>query len=60
MSEFVDAVKLLFTGTGLDELQQAIKAFRETKGLEALADLRVKSARGALACNKALERVERG
>ena len=60
MSEFVDAVKLLFTGNGLNELSQAIKAFRETKGLEELTDLRVKSARIALACNKALKRVERG
>ena len=61
MSEFVDSVRLLITkGNGLDELQQAIEAFRETKGLEELADLRVKSAQIALACNKALERVERG
>ena len=58
MSEFVDSVRLLFTGSGLNELQKAIEAFRETKGLEELADLRVKSARIALACNKALERVE--
>lgn len=58
MSEFVDSVRLLFTGNGLDELSQAIEAFRETKGLEELADLRVKSAQIALACNKALERVE--
>ena len=59
MSEnFIDSVRLLLTGNGLDELQKAIEAFRETKGLEKLADLRVKSARIALACNKALERVE--
>lgn len=59
MSEkFIDAVKLLFTGNGLDELQQAIEAFRETKGLDELAHLRAKSAQIALACNKALERVE--
>ena len=59
MSEnFMDSVKFLFTGSGLDELQQAIEAFRETKGLDELAALRVKSAQIALACNKALERVE--
>ena len=59
MSEkFMDSVKFLFTGSGLDELQQAIEAFRETKGLDELAALRAKSAQIALACNKALERVE--
>lgn len=58
MSEFVDAVRFLFTGSGLDELQQAIEAFRETKGLDELFALRGKSAQVALACNKALERVE--
>lgn len=61
MRDFIDSVEFLLTGTALNELSEAIEAFRgcdEQTIFVALANLRGKAIRVALACNKALERVE--